>query len=239
MNDVIRLTVQASPIAQAILVILLIFSIISWAVIIDRAWILRKVSSESKRFLYFFRHAGDWEAVYQKSFQYKLSPFAQVFKTAYREIFAGNNMPIQQNMALQPVWQPEKQVQSPPTNHRLSRPELLEALQAAAAAEMAPLEKSLIFLATTASASPFLGLFGTVWGVMSAFLSIGYKGSAELSVVGPGIAEALVTTAAGLAVAVPALIAYNYFVDRLRRLDNKLHQFSTELIQTKELQKAS
>lgn len=231
MNGIIRLTIDASIVAQVILVILLFFSIVSWSLIIDKARILRKVKAESKKFKRIFQMDNDWEQVYQKSYQYKFSPFANLFKTAYRGFYSQNNKPVDKD-------NPFQQVQLSTMVSRPNKTELLEALQSTATQEMASLEKSLIFLATTASASPFLGLFGTVWGVMSAFLNIGYKGSAELSVVGPGIAEALVTTAAGLAVAVPALIAYNYFVDRLRRLDGELYQFSAELIQTKEHERA-
>lgn len=227
MNEMVRLTIEASVIAQIILVILLFFSIVSWALIIDKVRIMRKVNSESKRFKHIFQMNNEWEQIYQKSYQYKFSPFANLFKTAYRGFYSQNNKPAEKSQSYQ-------QAQLSTFIDRPNKTELLETLQSTANHEMASLEKSLIFLATTASASPFLGLFGTVWGVMSAFLNIGYKGSAELSVVGPGIAEALVTTAAGLAVAVPALIAYNYFVDRLRRLDGELYQFSTELIQTKE-----
>ncbi|MFQ5772021.1 MAG: MotA/TolQ/ExbB proton channel family protein, partial [bacterium] len=94
------------------------------------------------------------------------------------------------------------------------------------------LEKHLVFLATTGSVSPFFGLFGTVWGVMSAFLAIGFTGSADLSVVGPGIAEALITTVAGLGAAIPAVIAYNYFVNKLKRLSSELEIFYANLIET-------
>jgi len=108
--------------------------------------------------------------------------------------------------------------------------ELPRILAAVAARELGKLEKHLTFLATTGSVSPFFGLLGTVWGIMSAFAAIGYRGSADLATVAPGIAEALVTTVAGLGAAIPAIMAYNHFVGRLRKLETELEHFSTEFI---------
>lgn len=233
MNDIIRLTLQASIVAQIVLLILLYFTFISWSVIIEKFRLLRKVSKESKRFINMFNANDGWEQLYRQCQVFKYSPFARLFKTAYQEFSTRNNRPIKREIVFQ-----QPQTSGAAVTEKQNRTDLSGTLHSTAAREMKSLEESLIFLATTASASPFLGLFGTVWGVMNAFLSFGPKEFSELSIVGPGIAEALVTTAAGLAVAIPALIAYNYFSDRLRRLDGDLQYFAGELIRLKEKESA-
>lgn len=104
------------------------------------------------------------------------------------------------------------------------------ALEREAAQQVEALEQGLPFLATTGTVAPFFGLLGTVWGVMDAFLQIGLRGSGNINVVAPGVAEALITTIAGLAVAIPAVIGYNYFVSQIKEVDDELSHFSSELI---------
>ncbi|MCB0292196.1 MAG: MotA/TolQ/ExbB proton channel family protein [Calditrichaeota bacterium] len=223
MHDVLKLILDASLVAKLILIILVFLSLVSWALIFDKFRILRRVQRESRQFLQLLQSEKTWEALYERARVFRYSPQAGVFKAAYQEGYHRNNRPEKGEAVFNPVA-PAAVLTRPP------KPLMVEALHDAAGREMAELEQSLVILATTASASPFLGLFGTVWGVMSAFMSIGTRGSAELSVVGPGIAEALITTVAGLAAAIPALIAYNYFVDRLRRIDGELSRFTGDLV---------
>lgn len=223
MHDVLKLILDASLVAKLILIILVFLSLVSWALIFDKFRILRRVQRESRQFLQLLQDETTWDAIYDRARIFRYSPQAVVFKAAYQEGYHRNNRPEKGEAGFNPVA-PAAVLTRPP------RAGLADALHDVAGREMAELEQSLVILATTASASPFLGLFGTVWGVMSAFMSIGTRGSAELSVVGPGIAEALITTVAGLAAAIPALVAYNYFVDRLRRMDGELARFTGDLV---------
>lgn len=199
-NTVIQLIAQAGYIAKAVLLILLFFSVFSWAIIIYKQRYFSKASKESEIFLSAFRQERGMDKGLEAAKNLYLSPIANVFRSVYGE---GNHTGKDE------------------IKRMLRRYETLEA---------AKLESYLNFLATTGSTTPFIGLFGTVWGIMDAFRGIGAAGSASLAVVAPGIAEALITTAAGLVAAIPAVVAYNYYLSRARRLILEMEDFSEELL---------
>ncbi len=183
-----------------VLLVLLFFSVVSWAIIVKKFMHLRTAARENVSFYHSFRRTKDLETLFAASKKYLVSPIANVF----REVCSDTPLDDMEQVA-----------------NSLKRYEALEA---------AKLERHLSFLATCGSATPFIGLFGTVWGIMSAFMSIGEAGAASLAVVAPGIAEALIATAMGLVAAIPAVIAYNYYLTGARRLEIEMEDFSAELL---------
>jgi len=206
--------------AQFVIFILMSFSVVSWAIMVERWRVLARSENESAAFLTKFRAGsslGDLRDIAEKL---PHSPAAAIYRAGFRQI----------NVIGNPRVAPTTGPQRDPIAS------IERVLLRASAEEQARLERSLPFLATTAAATPFIGLFGTVWGIMTAFHAIGGMGTANLAVVAPGISEALVTTAAGLAAAIPAVIGYNYFVNRIRsigtRMDNFVADFLTRAEQT-------
>ncbi|MCG8608438.1 MotA/TolQ/ExbB proton channel family protein [bacterium] len=226
-QNIIDLVINASIVAKIVLAILTLFSLASWAIIIDKLRVFRRIQRDSDRFLLQFKKHKSPKDILQSSRQFARNPFSAVFKEAYwlfrKENGAGQGSELGGGIDL-------VREQRSKGNH--THEELVHLFDSVATREVLELEKNLVFLATTGSVSPFFGLFGTVWGVMSAFLSIGFTGSADLSVVAPGIAEALITTVAGLGAAIPAVIAYNYFVSKLKRLSSEIEIFYANLIET-------
>jgi biopolymer transport protein TolQ len=206
-QGVYGLITESGPVAQGVLVLLFLFSVLSWAIIGRKLSDLKRVRQETSRFLRHFRSGSDGADVYKASKALRLSPVSGLFRLGYERIYGESG------------WVGDRE-------------DFRRALDAAGAEQMANLERHLIVLATVGNVSPFIGLFGTVWGIMDAFQSIGIRGSASLAVVAPGIAEALITTAAGLAAAVPAVIAYNYFLGRIDAIQRELDQFAVELAAT-------
>ena len=214
---VLDLIWSAGPVAKLVLAILAIFSIISWALIVEKWWQLRRVRSRTFGFLKVFREARRLSAVAPVAKKFRDSPLAQLYIAAYQELSGTPEV----------------------LDHGLDDPDdaggdrlaaVDRAMRRQAGMEVAHLERYLPFLATTASACPFIGLFGTVWGVMSAFHGIGAQGSASLAVVAPGISEALIATAAGLGAAIPAVIGYNYFVNRVKHWATEMEGFTLDLL---------
>jgi biopolymer transport protein TolQ len=210
--DALALVWQASWLVQLVLLLLIILSVVSWTIIAFKWRELRRAEQDSEAFLEVY-HEGSLDAAYEAARDLDRSPLAAVFLDAYGEInrmarFSGKPTPASleeghlQALARQIAWTG-------------SREELR-------------LEKGLTFLATTGSAAPFIGLFGTVIGIINAFQDIGRAGSASLAVVAPGIAEALIATAVGLFAAIPATIFYNYFVGMVRNLHAAIELFGTE-----------
>jgi len=220
MHDALQFIQNSGPVARVVLVILALLSLISWMVIFEKIFKLVKAEKETNRFLTLFEKKTGWNSLYKASLPLGNSPHAHVFKKGYSEYYAWKRQ------AALPVGSgpgniPEVQLE----------PETLPRIMEAAVTEsLMQLDRFLAVLSITVSVSPFLGLFGTVWGIMGAFMSIGVNGSADITTVGPGIAEALITTVSGLAVAIPALIAYNLLVARLRKLEDRLGVFSVDLI---------
>lgn len=199
-DTVLTLIFKAGPVVKIVLLILLLFSVFSWAIIFYKFRLLSKVEKESKEFYEAFLKGKQWDALYKSTKRFTVSPLANLFRAAYSIEDAGID-------------------------------EIRSTLKKIESSETARLEKYLTFLATTGSTTPFIGLFGTVWGIMNSFMGIGRIGAASLAVVAPGIAEALIATAAGLAAAIPAVIAYNYFLSRTRNNIIMTEDFSQELIE--------
>lgn len=223
MNDIFSFIVNIGIVAKLVLVFLVVLSIISWAIIIEKGWQFRKIKKETNKLLPAFDIRPELNEMYQYCRNFRYSPLAWMIKALYREFnnLGSNKAGREESVTF---------MSGNPTQVKKGRSSLTMVLNVTHSREISKMEKRLIILSTTVSVSPFLGLLGTVWGIMNAFLSIGLAGSADLAAVGPGIAEALVTTAAGLAVAIPALIAYNFFVDTVRQMDDKLDTFISEMV---------
>ena len=201
---------EAGPMAWLVLGILALFSVVSWGIVAERWRRFRRAEAETGLFLDRFHQGGGLAAIQDETADLKWSPVAEVYRAGFREI------------SLNPVAE------------GAVRGEALEAvdrmLRKSSGVQLTELERSLGFLATTASASPFIGLFGTVWGIMNAFRSIGVQGAASIAAYAPGIAEALVATAAGLVAAVPAVILYNHFLARLRSMESLIEEFRADFL---------
>jgi biopolymer transport protein TolQ len=199
-DTILTLIWKAGPVVKFILLVLLFFSVLSWAIIFYKYRFLSKVEKESADFQAAFQSSKDCDTLYQSTKRFSLSPLVNLFRAAYSVEDAG-------------------------------RDEIRSALKRVESMESSQLEKYLTFLATTGSTTPFIGLFGTVWGIMNSFMGIGRIGAASLAVVAPGIAEALIATAAGLAAAIPAVVAYNYYLSRTRKISMMVEDFSQELLE--------
>jgi biopolymer transport protein TolQ len=199
---------RGGPLTIGVLAILLIFSIFSWAIIFSKWSALRSARSADARFLRAFRKAAGLDAVMVASEQFRPAPLVSVFEFGYEEM--------------------HRQVKARGTiSNKVS---LDRTLQLGVSEELAKMERNMSFLATTASISPFIGLFGTVLGIIRAFQELGMQGSASLRAVGPGIADALIATAVGLAAAIPAAIFYNHFSNSIRELGARMDDFSLEFL---------
>ncbi|MDH4233338.1 MAG: MotA/TolQ/ExbB proton channel family protein, partial [Nitrospirota bacterium] len=186
-QSALQLILQAGYVVKGVLLILLFFSVVSWAIIFYKQRYFAKANKESEKFLQSYRTNKNVTDLYKSTRNLNLSPIANVFKSVYSDETSRDTSEVKR---------------------LLRRYETLESVK---------LEKYLNFLATTGSTSPFIGLFGTVWGIMNSFHGIGAAGSASLAIVAPGIAEALIATAVGLAAAIPAVIAYNYYLSMSRQ----------------------
>jgi biopolymer transport protein TolQ len=213
---------QSGPMAKLILLILILFSLFSWAVMIGKLLQLRRADAQSEKFLEVFHRSQRFSEVNAQAGKLRTSPLVGVFQAGYAEIdgqiknASENDRPGDKRAA---------------GGYRItSLPALERTLARAAGVELRALARWTAFLATTASASPFIGLFGTVWGIMVAFRDIGLSGSTSIVAVAPGISEALINTAAGLAAAIPALIGYNYFAQRTRQVKARIDDFIMEFL---------
>lgn len=202
-GEIVTLIKQTGIVAQVVLLVLLAFSILSWSIILTKWASLRRARAQSGRFLRAFRRAQRLQDVAAVSDQFKPSPLVPVFENAYDEFRRQGEQNI---------------------------PAVQRAAQIAASEELTRLERRLPWLATTGAVTPFIGLFGTVWGIIDAFYGLGDAGAATLRAVAPGISEALITTAAGLAAAIPAVIAYNSFTHSMREFGSRMDDFSLELL---------
>ncbi len=212
--NIFKLITDASIVVQAILLILLFFSVFSWTIIIFKRKTFRTAAARSKKFLEIFKKSRSLTEVNEAAKSYPGSPAAALFLAGYKEIAY---LAKQQQAASEPA-----------NGSRLEN--LSRALTKASNAEVARMEKMMGFLATTGSVSPFIGLFGTVWGIMDTFIGIGVTGSTSLVSVAPGIAEALIATAVGLFAAIPAVMAYNMFLHQLKDQITDMEDFSLELL---------
>jgi len=212
-GEVWQLLSNTGPVARLVLLMLLGFSILSWAIILRKFRTFRAARKETLDFLRVFRQSKKLSEIRGYCRNMKESPLPEVFLSGYREI---------ESQAAT--------VESPGKPRIRSLEGVRRALQIAASAELSRLEQWLVWLATTGAVSPFVGLFGTVWGIIDAFHGLATAGTATLHSVAPGIAEALITTAAGLFAAVPAVIAYNILLQRIKEFATQLDDFTLEFL---------
>jgi biopolymer transport protein TolQ len=219
-SNVLDPILQSGPLARFVLGVLLFFSVICWALIVEKWWEFRAIKRDSKGFGRAYREGRRFSIIYGTAKKFRSSPLAQLYSAAGLELATLYGGVDQVDAALE-------------DGEGLPRDALdaaHRAMRRATEIEVARMERYLPFLATTASAAPFIGLFGTVVGIMSAFHGIGSQGSASLAVVAPGISEALIATAAGLGAAIPAVMGYNFFINRTRRLATEMDGFTLELV---------
>ncbi|MCE3009596.1 MAG: protein TolQ [Proteobacteria bacterium] len=206
---------QASPIVQLTLVILVALSIFCWAIAFAKYRNFKNLTSANERFTHRFYKASSLESLYEDIDSFKDSSIARVFQAGYLEL---------KKLA-------ERKPEGGQAGLLVSGSDNLErTLRKSMDAELAAMESRLSLLATTGSTGPFIGLFGTVWGIMGSFHKIGATGSASLAVVAPGISEALVATAIGLAAAIPAVALYNHFIAQIKKEEMALNSFSTDFL---------
>jgi biopolymer transport protein TolQ len=204
-----------------VLVALALASVICWAIVVHKIRLLRRVRRDNINFLQVLRTSNDLAFIAAAARRFAFSPPARLFRMAQQYV----EVPMPAN-GRRGVMESEIRALSGTALERLR-----QAMRPRQAEELDRLEQGLPFLATTASMAPFVGLFGTVWGIMQSFHAIGQGSGATLAVVGPGIADALIATAVGLAAAIPAGVAYNHFVSRLRRIDGEIDSFAEDLVQ--------
>ncbi len=211
-NSVWDMVLQFKPLPLAVLGILLIFSVTSWAIIFSKWMALRRARASNARFLRAFRKSNGLEAVAVVAEQFRPCPLATVFDFGYEEV--------------------TRQIKVRGTVANMVA--LERTLQLGISEEIAKLERSMNWLATTATVTPFIGLFGTVWGIIASFQGLGQAGSASLRAVAPGISEALVATAMGLAAAIPAAIFYNHYGYVIREIGARMEDFVLEFLNVSE-----
>ena len=207
----------AGPIVKFVLFLLIVFSVVSWAIIFYKFRLFKGIERNQAEFVKMFAEGKSLSGLFDQAEKSARTPLTEVFRTGYLEL-----MRIQRS---RPGDAPQggRPGQVPLDN-------VERAMRKAANEEIALMETYLPFLATTGSATPFIGLFGTVWGIMNAFSGIAATGSATLATVAPGIAEALIATAAGLAAAIPSVMAYNFFLNRVRAIATRIDSFSIEFV---------
>lgn len=214
--DYLEIVLHSGPVVGGVLALLVAASVVSWAIIIKKFLALRKAQAESAAFLETFWQSKRLDAIYQAAENLSASPIAAVFRAGYVEL---SKVAAQQKAGEDAM------------SEQLGGIENVErALKRASVAEVTHLESMVPFLGTTASAAPFVGLFGTVWGIMRAFHDINQMGNANLSTVSKPISEALIATAVGLFAAIPAVVFYNLFVSRIRVLDSEMTNFSNDFL---------
>lgn len=223
--DYIHIISNASLMVKFVLLMLLFFSVMSWSIIIIKIRYIRKAFRESDIFIDYFWKSRDLASAFSKAKQLSGSPVARIFRIGYAEL-RKLNTGAKSTEAQQQV----KDKVSPLRMGFSGSDNVKRSLRRAINTEMTRITQMVPFLATTGNTTPFIGLFGTVWGIMNAFNGIGQRGSASLAVVAPGISEALVATAAGLAVAIPAVIAFNHFMQKIRVIEAELHSFSADFL---------
>ncbi len=210
----IELIQNAGLVVKLVLLVLVYFSVVSWTIIFMKWKTLRQALSQSQAFQDYFWNNRNLEQVAQELKQYPASPLSRVFRGGYQEL-----------VRQQRGQSNEMTVLSPDAAATINR-----AMERVERTETESLERHLTFLATTGSTTPFIGLFGTVWGIMGSFHGIGQSGSASLAVVAPGISEALIATAMGLMAAIPAVMAYNYFLSRVNVLLGQMDGFRQDFL---------
>jgi biopolymer transport protein TolQ len=218
--SMVALIVEADIIVQLVLLILALMSMACWVVILNKAMTIRRAVVQSQAFLDLFWKSRRLDEVYDRSRRFKGSPVAEVFKAGYIELskLTGQD------------GDPQAAAAGANSIVLAGEENLGRALRRAASVERTKMESMTTFLATTGSTAPFIGLFGTVWGILRAFQKIDITGQATLATVGGDISHALIATAVGLAAAIPAVMAYNFFNSRIRVLTNEMENFSSDFL---------
>jgi biopolymer transport protein TolQ len=227
-SDIVEMVANAGPMVKFVLILLLFGSVASWAIIFMKLRLFRKARIESEIFLETFWEGKGLQYVFRESRHLENSPLASQFRTGFIEITKIRKGAVKNPETLST---PGNQVMPPDKVEHIRR-----TLERTKIAETTRMGKALSFLATTGNSAPFIGLFGTVWGIMSSFRSIGLKGAANLAVVAPGIAEALIATATGLAAAIPAVIFYNYFTNKLAQQEGEMEGFTSDFLNLLDLE---
>jgi biopolymer transport protein TolQ len=213
--SVVELVQQAGPVAKLVLLVLLVASVVSWGIMLERYRTFRRAGRETRLFLARFHRGARLAELRDLSERWNHSPVASLFKAAFHEV---SQLSLETRADVGRILDQEAIL------------DVQRMMERTAAANTRNMERSLTFLATTASTSPFIGLFGTVWGIMVAFQSIGATGTATLEAYAPGIAEALIATAAGLAAAIPAAVGYNAFLRQVRTMSIEMDEFQYDFV---------
>jgi biopolymer transport protein TolQ len=217
---------NAGFVVQLVLLMLLFFSVTSWAIILIKSRYIKRAVKQSGEFTEFFWKSRDLSNAFAKAKQLHGSPLARIFRIGYVELKKTSQFSGPSDSS-----SPTASSESLPFNTKFAGIDNVKrALRRAINTEMTRMTQMVPFLATTGNTAPFIGLFGTVWGIMNSFSGIGQRGSASLAVVAPGISEALVATAAGLAAAIPAVIAFNYFMNKIRIVETEMQSFSADFL---------
>jgi biopolymer transport protein TolQ len=224
-SDVFSLVTRSGPVARVVLLILALFSVLSWAITFYKWREYQRARRQTTSFLEVFRKSSKFSEVQAVCKTLTESPLVGLFQSGYAELTAQMRQPA-------PGAAPDttRPAGTAPRPTLRSLDAVDRALLRASAVEMNRLERRVTFLATTASITPFIGLFGTVWGIMTAFQAIGATGASNLAVVAPGIAEALIATAAGLFAAIPAVYFYNYFTQHVKLFASEMDDFALEFL---------
>jgi len=213
-GEIVDLVLQTGPVAKTVLFLLIAFSVLSWAVILSKWRLISRARAQSGGFVRAFRKAQRLQDIASVAEQFRPSPLVGVFEGAVEEF--------------------RRQMGTTGSIHNLVA--IQRAMQIASSEEITRLERNVPWLAITGAVTPFIGLFGTVWGIIDAFHGLGTAGAATLRAVAPGISEALVTTAAGLAAAIPAVIAYNLIIGSIREMAARNDDFALEMLNLVERQ---
>ena len=225
--DLVHMISNAGFVVQMVMLTLLFFSITSWAIIIIKFRYLKRAFKQSSQFVEFFWKCRDLSDAFSMAKKLSSSPVARIFRVGYVELNKVSQLSREGGKA---AARKGGEKAGTINGQGAGTENVKRALRRATNAEMARMTQMVPFLATTGNTTPFIGLFGTVWGIMNSFHGIGLRGSASLAVVAPGISEALVATAAGLAAAIPAVIAFNHFSNRIGMLETELNNFSADFL---------
>jgi biopolymer transport protein TolQ len=223
-GSLLSMVIDAGAMVQFVLLLLLVFSVVSWAIILMKYRSIKKVKRENELFMEAYMKSDKLSDILPESKKFKHSNIAEIFQAGYAELIKITKVMRGSTAAR------EGDDSGVPSMEMKGIDNVERAMNRACSSEVTKLESALGFLATTGSASPFIGLFGTVWGIMDTFKGIGARGSATLAVVAPGISEALIATAAGLAAAIPAVIFYNYYLNRIKTMAMEMDNFASELL---------
>jgi biopolymer transport protein TolQ len=214
-HTLVDLVLQTGPVGKLVLVLLVVASVICWGIVIERYRTFRRAARETRLFVGKFHGGARLAELRDLSERWNASPVAALFRAAFHEV---SQLSLETKTGVGRALDED------------AISDVKRMMERAAASNTRNMERSLTFLATTASTSPFIGLFGTVWGIMSSFQNIGATGSASLEAYAPGIAEALIATAAGLAAAIPAAVAYNSFLRQVRIMGIEMEEFQYDFV---------